>query len=72
MIEKDSKIMQLSWKDIKSWIVYVFIIAIGTGIPLLPDVQNYLITNGWNPILAGYVITIVTILAKKFLSDYSK
>lgn len=72
MIEKDSRIMQLSWKDLKSWLLYALIVAVGTGVPLLPDVQNYLVSLGWNPIVAGYVITIVTILAKKFLSDYSK
>ena len=72
MPTQDSKLFQLSFKDIRSWIVYALITAVSLGVPILPDIQAYLISLGYNPLIVGYFIAIVSMLLKKFLTDYSK
>jgi hypothetical protein len=42
---ENSKSFQLSLRDLKSTIIYSFIIAIGLLIPLLPDVQAWLVVQ---------------------------
>ena len=67
-----SKTGQLSSYDFKSLLIYAGIMAISLFIPLLPDVEAWMIVKGINPLVAGYVITLVWFILKKILTDYSK
>ena len=69
---ENSKPFQLSSRDIKSTSTYIAIIAVAQFIPLIPEAQSYLISLWLSPIIAGYFMSVMWILLKKFLSDYSK
>ena len=72
MPAEDSKTMQFSKRDLMSFLYYAIIVAIATFIPLIPDVTNWLVVQGINSLVAVYIMSVVGILLKKLLTDYSK
>ena len=71
MISENSQARQLSFRDIKSTGIYLLIAAVSYLLPVLPDIGTRL-ASLWIPTwFVSFIVFMLGILGKKFLTDYS-
>ena len=71
MRKQDSKLGQLSFRDLQSGLIYVIIAVWPAFISMLPQVES-LLSEAIDPRIAAMIVTMVWVLLKKLLTDYSK